>query len=81
MCGESKKVQVANVLKEERLNLLAFYETNLRDNEFVWNEIHRVQSDMNWGGLGKSLAGLLCVKCYKKIIAFVCVCVGVYLTI
>lgn len=33
VCEEGKRVEVANVLKEERLNLLALREQNLKDNK------------------------------------------------
>lgn len=62
MCAESKRLRVANVLKEGSLNLLALCETKMKGSEeFVRNGIHCVRSGMKGGGggQGKDMAVLL----------------------
>lgn len=55
MCAESKRLRVANVLKEGSLNLLALCETKMKGSEeFVRNGIHCVRSGMKGGGVAKA---------------------------
>jgi len=76
ICDEGKRMEVVDVFKRGKFDVLGLCETNLKGREdFVWNDVHGVRSGREGAGRGKEgVAVLLSDEWYKALVAYKCIC-------